>query len=180
MQIKQLSLQGVYLITPDIYPDNRGYFFETFNIDKLLKADIFPTDISFCQDNESFSRQGVIRGLHFQKEPYAQGKLVRVPKGKVIDVAVDLRKDSPTYGKYLMQKLDDVSKEMMWIPKGFAHGFAAVKDSIFSYKVSGKYMPSHDSGIRWDDHSLNIPWPITNPIISEKDRKLPLLEELSL
>jgi dTDP-4-dehydrorhamnose 3,5-epimerase len=129
MNIQELSLQGVYLITPDKYPDNRGYFFETFNFNKFAEAGIFPENTSFCQDNESFSRQGVIRGLHFQREPYSQGKLVRVPFGQVIDVAVDLRKDSPTYGKYLMQQLDDVDKEIMWVPAGLAHGFVALKDS---------------------------------------------------
>lgn len=180
MQIKPLSLQGVYLITPDKYPDSRGYFFETFNFDKLLAAGIFPTDTYFCQDNESFSRQGVIRGLHFQREPYAQGKLVRVPKGKVIDVAVDLRTESPTYRQYLMQELDDVNNNILWIPPGFAHGFAALEDSVFNYKVSGKYMPSYESGIRWDDKILAIPWPIVDPIVSEKDKRLPILEELSL
>lgn len=180
MQIKPLSLQGVYLITPDRYPDSRGYFFETFNFDKLVATGIFPSETSFCQDNESFSKKGVIRGLHFQREPYAQGKLVRVPLGKVIDVAVDLRKDSPTYRQYLMQELDDITKNLIWIPAGFAHGFAAIEDSIFSYKVSGKYMPSHDSGVRWDDPTLAIPWPIADPIVSEKDKRLPIFEELSL
>ncbi len=175
MQIEQLSIKGVYLITPDKYPDNRGYFFETFNLDKLLGAGILPSDTLFCQDNESFSKAGVIRGLHYQKEPFAQGKLVRVVSGSVIDVAVDLRKESPTYGHYLMQELNDKQKNIMWIPRGFAHGFAALEDSVFNYKVSGKYMPSHEAGIRWDDPALNIPWPIQNPIVSDKDGKLPFL-----
>jgi dTDP-4-dehydrorhamnose 3,5-epimerase len=175
MEIRPLALQGVFLITPDKYPDNRGYFFETFNLDKLLNAGIFPNDTFFCQDNESFSKAGVIRGLHYQKEPFAQGKLVRVVSGRVIDVAVDLRKESQTYGNYLMQELDDKQKNIMWVPQGFAHGFVALEDSIFNYKVSGKYMPSHEAGIRWDDPTLNIPWPIQNPIVSDKDGKLSFL-----
>lgn len=175
MQIEQLSIKGVYLITPDKYPDNRGYFFETFNLDKLLSAGIFPTNTLFCQDNESFSKTGVIRGLHYQKEPFTQGKLVRVVSGRVVDVVVDLRKESRTYGHYLMQELNDKQKSIMWIPEGFAHGFAALEDSVFNYKVSGKYMPSHEAGIRWDDPTLNIPWPIQNPIVSDKDGKLPFV-----
>ena len=176
MDIQELAIKGVCLITPDKYPDNRGYFFETFNLDKLMSARIFSAETSFCQDNESFSVARVIRGLHYQKEPFAQGKLVRVVSGRVIDVVVDLRNDSPTYGNYMMQELDDKHKRIMWIPKGFAHGFVALEDSLFSYKVSGRYMPSYESGIRWDEPSLNIPWPVQNPIISDKDKKLPFLK----
>ena len=175
MKFNKTSLPDVLLINPSIYGDDRGHFFESFN-SEAWKAQGLTSE--FVQDNQSFSKKGVIRGLHFQNAPHAQGKLVRVIVGKVLDVAVDLRQDSPTFGKYELFELDAEKGNMVYIPEGFAHGFAALEDSIFQYKCTGLYNKSAEGGLRWNDPTLAIPWGVENPIVSEKDQILPLFEEV--
>lgn len=178
MQIKSTDIPGLLIIKPDIYHDERGYFFETYNKSKLLDAGI---DVDFIQDNESCSKQGVLRGLHFQKAPYSQGKLVRVTRGAVLDVAVDIRVNSPTFGKWSAVELSSENKLMYWIPKGFAHGFLTlIDDTIFTYKCSGEYHKPSEGSIRWNDPTLAINWGINNPILSEKDKLAPFLKELEV
>lgn len=169
MQIRETSIAGLVEIFPRVFEDERGAFFESYNKDAFEKAGL-PTN--FVQDNQSFSVKGVLRGLHFQNAPFAQGKLVRVIKGRVIDVAVDIRPDSPTFGKYEIFELDAVRNNMAYVPEGFAHGFAALEDSIFSYKCTNLYNKVSESGIIWNDPTLGIDWGIKNPIVSEKDIEL--------
>ncbi len=175
MQFKQTQIEGLIEIFPRIFEDDRGFFLETYQ-QKLFEENGIPN--LFVQDNQSFSRRGILRGLHFQKHPFAQGKLVKVISGKVLDVAVDLREHSPTFGKHLSFILDSKKSNMVYIPEGFAHGFLALEDSIFSYKCTDYYNKSAESGIRWNDAQLNIGWGITNPVVSEKDQILPTLEEV--
>jgi dTDP-4-dehydrorhamnose 3,5-epimerase len=175
MKFNKTSLPDVLLINPSIFGDDRGHFFESFNSD-IWKSHGLTSE--FVQDNQSFSKKGVIRGLHFQNAPHAQGKLVRVIMGKVLDVAVDLRPESPTFGKYELFELDAENGNMVYIPEGFAHGFAALEDSIFQYKCTGLYNKASEGGLRWNDPSLNIAWGVENPIVSEKDQVLPLFEEV--
>jgi dTDP-4-dehydrorhamnose 3,5-epimerase len=175
MQIVQTGIEGLVEIIPSVFPDDRGWFFESFKEDVLQKNGI-PSH--FPQENQSFSKKGVIRGLHFQLAPYAQGKLVTVIKGKVVDVAVDLRKGSPTFGKVYYCTLDSEKHNMLMVPEGFAHGFAALEESIFSYKCTNVYHKPSEGGIVWNDPDLNIQWPVTNPIVSGKDQQLPTLKEL--
>ena len=173
MIIKNTNLDGVKLIKPKLYNDERGYFFESFN--QKLSENL---NCSFIQSNESISKQGVIRGIHFQRPPYEQSKLVRVIKGKVQDIAVDLRPDSKTYKKYISVKLDDIDKKQLFIPKGFGHAFLTLsKEAIVSYLVDTSYQKKYDSGIRFDDKSINVDWEIdmNQVILSEKDRNLPFL-----
>lgn len=175
MKFNKTSLPDVLLITPSIYGDERGHFFESFNTE-VWKAQGFTDE--FVQDNQSFSKKGVIRGLHFQNAPHAQGKLVRVISGRVLDVAVDLRPESPTFGKFELFDLDAESGNMVFIPKGFAHGFAALEDSVFQYKCTGLYNKASEGGLRWNDNFLDIPWGIINPLVSPKDEILPSFEEI--
>lgn len=175
MKFNTTSLPDVLLITPAVYADDRGHFFESFNAE-AWKAQGFSNE--FVQDNQSFSKKGVVRGLHFQNAPYGQGKLVRVIVGKVLDVAVDLRPESPTFGKFELFELDAEKGNMVYIPEGFAHGFAALEDSIFQYKCTGLYHKPSEGGLLWNDQFLNIPWGITNPIVSPKDEILPTFEEV--
>lgn len=175
MEIKTTRIQGVLEIYPKIFNDERGYFFESFNLAHLKEAGL---DLNFVQDNQSFSKKGVVRGLHFQKPPYGQGKLVRVIKGRVIDIAVDLREGSETFGEHLMVELDDQSNNMLYVPEGFAHGFAALEDSVFFYKCTNYYHKASESGVLWNDKTLNINWGVNDPIVSEKDRLLPTFEGL--
>lgn len=176
MKINKTNIDGVVEILPNIFKDERGYFFESFNSQKF--NDFFP-DITFVQDNESFSTKGTLRGLHFQKPPYAQDKLVRVIKGKVLDVAVDLRVGSATYGQYTSLLLDAEKHNMFLIPKGFAHGFYTIEDAIFQYKCSDFYNKESEGGLLWSDPELNIDWKIdTEPIVSEKDQILPLIKDI--
>ena len=175
IKIYDTEISDVKLITPEVYKDNRGYFFESFNITDF---NIGKKNILFVQDNESLSIFGTLRGIHFQKEPYQQSKLVRVIKGKIQDIAVDLRPASPTYKKYVSVILDDKNKKQIFIPKGFGHAFLVLSETaIVSYKVDNYYSPDFDSGIRFDDPTLNIPWEINteNIIISNKDKNLPYL-----
>ncbi len=170
MQVRHTAIAGLMELIPRIFEDERGHFFESYN--KPLFASLgIPVD--FVQDNQSFSTKGVLRGLHFQREPFAQGKLVRVITGQVLDVAVDCRPESPTFGQYETFLLDAALANMAWIPPGFAHGFVALQDSIFSYKCTDVYNKQAEGGICWDDPDLRIDWGINRPIVSEKDQILP-------
>ena len=174
MEIIKTSIEGLLIIKPDVFKDDRGYFFETYNQERFAKAGL---TMDFVQDNESKSSKGVLRGLHFQKPPYAQGKLVRVTKGAVMDVAVDLRKDSPTYGKWESVVLTEENKLQFWIPEGFAHGFVTLEDdTIFAYKCTNVYNKESEGSLLWNDPDINIEWNIENPILSEKDKVSPLFK----
>jgi dTDP-4-dehydrorhamnose 3,5-epimerase len=168
------SLEGVVVLEPKVYGDDRGYFFESFRADLFKSMEIPET---FVQDNESLSGKGVLRGLHFQEPPHAQGKLIRVVTGKVLDVVVDIRKHSPTYGKHLKIELNGKGKKMIWIPEGFAHGFVTLEENtVFQYKCTQYYHPESEGSIRWNDPELAIDWGIENPIVSEKDKRAPLFD----
>lgn len=175
MKLKYTKFPGLVQILPEIYSDTRGSFHEVYNLRSCYNNKL-PTH--FFQDNESFSREGVLRGLHFQKPPHAQGKLIRVIWGRVLDVVVDLRCGSPTYLQTYSLILDNNQKNMLYIPEGFAHGFYALSDAIFSYKCTSEYCSEAESGIRYDDGTLNIDWYGDSPkIVSSKDSGLPFLEE---
>lgn len=168
--MKKIStpITGLFVLEPTIFRDPRGYFFESYSENKFNELGI---DVTFVQDNESLSQKDVLRGLHFQKPPYAQAKLVRVIKGAVLDIAVDIRKNSPTYGHHFSIELTEENKTILYIPVGFAHGFATLLDNtIFSYKCSNYYNKLSEGCILWKDDSLNINWGILSPIISEKDQ----------
>lgn len=177
MEIIKTAIEGVIIIEPDIFRDERGYFFEAFNQQEFEKKVCKTT---FVQDNESKSSYGVIRGLHFQKPPFAQSKLVRVIKGSVLDVAVDIRKDSPTFGQHVAVELTEKNHKQFFIPKGFAHGFAVLSDEVvFQYKCDEFYHPESEGAIAWDDPELKIDWQISKEkvILSEKDKKHKKLSE---
>jgi dTDP-4-dehydrorhamnose 3,5-epimerase len=177
MEIVKTPLEGLLIIKPDVFEDERGYFFESFNHSKFLQLGL---DLRFMQDNESKSRKGVLRGLHFQAPPHAQGKLVRVMRGSVLDVAVDIRKNSPTYGKWESIVLSGQNKWMYWIPEGFAHGFATLEDdTIFFYKCTNTYNKAAEGSILWNDPDLNISWGLENPVISGKDKESPLFRHFN-
>jgi dTDP-4-dehydrorhamnose 3,5-epimerase len=176
MEVKALSLNGLLEIRPAVYRDNRGYFVESFNAESFRKAGV---EANFVQDNQSFSKKGTIRGLHFQETPHAQGKLVWVLSGRVLDVMVDIRKNSPDYGKHLEIELNSNDFRMLYIPPGFAHGFSALEDSVFQYKCTAFYNRESEGGINPLDSSLAINWRVENPIISEKDSLLPDFQTLS-
>ena len=164
------DLKGLYIIEPKIFSDSRGHFYETFRSDEFNEETGFSG--KFVQDNESFSHKNVLRGLHFQNPPFAQAKLVRVIQGEVLDVAVDIRKDSPTFGMHQKVILSGENKRMFFIPEGFAHGFLTLSESaIFSYKCSNLYAPNSEGGLLWNDPILNIDWSINDPIVSSKDTK---------
>ncbi len=168
-------MEGLLIIRPRVFEDDRGYFFESFRLDKMRESGV---TLDFVQDNESKSQKGVLRGLHFQNPPFEQGKLVRVVKGAVLDVAVDIRRDSQTYGEWLSQELSEDNKTMLWIPPGFAHGFLTLKDdTIFQYKCTNYYNKESEGSIRWNDPDLNIDWGVENPVVSEKDRTAPFFSE---
>lgn len=163
------KLEGIWTIEPKIFGDERGYFFESFRWDAFRETTGFTGE--FVQDNESLSSKGVLRGLHFQKPPMAQAKLVRVVQGSVLDVVVDIRKNSPTYGQYESIRLDAKEKKMFFVPEGFAHGFQTLEDNtIFQYKCSNYYSHPDELGLQWNDEKLNLPWIEDNYIISEKDK----------
>ena len=179
MSWQKTNFKGVYIFEPKIWSDSRGYFIESFNKRGMNEVDI---DIDFVQDNESMSMKGVLRGLHFQKQPYAQSKLVRVICGEVLDVIVDLRPESSTYRKHMSVVLNDINKKQLLVPKGFAHGYIVlVDDTIFSYKCDEFYHRESESGIRYDDASLGIDWilPIDQIIVSDKDALLPYLDPIA-
>lgn len=178
MKFVNTNISGVFIVEPKILGDERGYFFESFN-QKEFEEHI--GKIGFIQDNESKSNKGVLRGLHFQKPPYSQSKLLRCIEGEILDVAVDLRKNSPTYKQHLSVVLSGENKKQVFIPKGFAHGFLVLSDSAtIAYKVDQFYAPDHDSGIAWNDEDINIDWPILPEMIqlSEKDKELQPLSEI--
>lgn len=167
MEIIETNLKGLLVIKPKVFEDERGYFFESYNYQLFKQAGL---DFNFVQDNQSLSQTGVLRGLHFQNNPNAQGKLVRVISGSVFDVAVDIRKKSPTYGQWFGLELTEQNKWMMYIPEGFAHGFATLQDfTVFSYKCTNFYNKASEDCIFWNDSDLAINWPIENPILSDKD-----------
>ena len=177
MEVKKTSIDGVFIIEPRIFEDSRGYFFESFS-QREFEEKVGP--INFVQDNESKSSYGVMRGLHFQRPPFTQSKLVRCVKGAVLDVAVDIRKGSPTYGQHVAVELTEDNHRQFFIPKGFAHGFAVLSDTaVFQYKCDEFYHPEADGGISILDESLNIDWriPTDKAILSDKDTKHPLLKE---
>ena len=176
MEIIDTPIAGLKVVQPKVWGDTRGHFFESYS-EAAFKAAGLPTN--FVQDNQSLSGKGILRGLHFQKPPFAQGKLVRVVKGAVRDVVVDLRHSSPTYGQHHTIELNEDNKTMFWIPPGFAHGFLTLADdTIFVYKVTGLYNKESEGGLLWNDPALGIQWGIENPLLSDKDRIQPLLAEL--
>jgi dTDP-4-dehydrorhamnose 3,5-epimerase len=175
MQIKTTSFEGLIEIFPDVFVDDRGWFFEFYKEETFRKNHLH---YSFVQENQSFSKKGVIRGLHFQQPPNAQAKLVTALTGKVLDVVVDLRPASRTFKQKYYCLLESSKRNMLLIPEGFAHGFAALEDSIFFYKCSKVYNRESEAGIRWDDPELKIDWSIENPTISAKDSELPPLAAL--
>lgn len=175
MEIKKTHINGLLEIAPKVFPDSRGWFIELYKDTVFSEID---ASVKFVQENLSFSKKGVIRGLHLQLEPFSQAKLVTAIHGKILDVVVDLRKGSDTFGSIFKCILDGENHKMLYVPEGFAHGFSALEDSYFFYKCTNTYSPKHETGIRWNDSGLNIDWQIANPIISEKDQGLPSLEEL--
>ena len=179
MDIREFEIPDVKLIVPKRFCDARGYFSETWS-DHLFREKV--ANVTFVQDNQSVSaKKATLRGLHFQKPPYAQGKLVRVVRGSIFDVAVDIRKESPTYGQHVAMSLDATAAAMLWVPPGFLHGFCTLEDEteIF-YKVTDYYSPTHDAGVFWSDQDLAIDWPFEADAItlSEKDRRLPCVRDL--
>ncbi len=178
MTFTRTAIPDVVIIEPKVHGDSRGYFVETFRQDKL--EEFLGYQINFCQDNESKSSKGVLRGLHYQLPPHAQTKLVRVISGRVLDVAVDIRKNSPTFGKYVAVELSGENKKQLLIPRGFAHGFVVLEDdTVFAYKVDNYYSPQCDRGIAFDDKNLNIDWILKKEELnlSAKDTKQPKLNE---
>ena len=175
-EFKRLEIPDVILIEPKVFEDERGFFMETYKKEEFEKVGITG---EFVQDNHSKSKYGVLRGLHFQREPYAQAKIVRCVRGAIYDVAVDLRKNSPTFGNYVGVNLSEDNRYQLYIPRGFAHGFLVLSDAaeIF-YKADSIYAPNYEDGLIWNDPDVNIPWPINNPILSPKDQQLPTLRVL--
>ena len=180
MNIIETSIEGVVIIEPKVFGDHRGYFFESFSQKDFCEK---VRQVSFVQDNESKSSYGVVRGLHFQKPPHTQSKLVRVVKGRVLDVAVDLRRDSKTYGKYFSVELTEDNHLQLFIPKGFAHGFAVLSDeAVFQYKCDEFYAPESEGAIAWNDPDIGVDWQIPEDkvILSEKDKKHPSFKDLDV
>lgn len=176
MEITKTKIDGLVVIQPRVFYDDRGYFFESYQQERYKELGI---QLPLVQDNVSKSAKGVIRGLHIQREPMTQGKLVGVIKGRILDVAVDCRKGSPTYGQYESVEITGENKKQFWIPRGFAHGFAVLEEeSIFCYKCDNYYSKEHEVSIRYNDSDLGIPWPIVQPIVSEKDAQAILFKDL--
>lgn len=168
MEIKKEKIEGLISIQPKVFGDERGFFLESFNVERYKEI---IGDVTFVQDNISKSSKGVLRGLHFQKPPFDQGKLVSVLQGSVLDIAVDIRKNSPTYGQHVSVILDGIRKNQFWIPAGFAHGFCAMEDdTVFTYKCTNTYSPENEGCLLWNDTDLGINWNISEPIVSEKDK----------
>ena len=180
MKVIETEIEGVFILEPRVFGDDRGYFFESFSL-KHFEEKV--SKMVFVQDNESKSKYGVLRGLHYQLPPYTQAKLVRVVKGRVLDVAVDIRKGSPTFGKYVAVELSEENKLQFFLPKGFAHGFAVLsEEAIFQYKCDEYYAPDYEGAICFDDPDLGIDWrlPLEDIILSEKDKKHPRLRDAIL
>ena len=181
MEFIRTKIEDVIIIDPTVHGDDRGYFIETFRQDKL--EDFLGFKVNFCQDNESKSSKGVIRGLHYQLAPFAQTKLVRVIKGRVLDVAVDIRKGSPTFGQHVAVELSEENKRQLFVPRGFAHGFVVLEDdTVFAYKVDNYYSPQNDRGILFSDPQIGIDWKIETSLLnlSDKDTKQPILKDADL
>ncbi|WP_395066840.1 dTDP-4-dehydrorhamnose 3,5-epimerase [Paraburkholderia silvatlantica] len=178
MNLIPTEIPGVLILEPKVFGDSRGFFYESFNQQRFNAA--VGCDVQFVQDNHSLSAKGVLRGLHFQTQPMEQGKLVRVVKGEVFDVAVDIRRDSPTFRKWVGVHLSAENKRQLWIPGGLAHGFLVLSDHAeFLYKTDNYYSPEHERSIRWDDPSIGIEWPMTAPpSLSQKDAVAPTLAEI--
>lgn len=177
MRVIKTDIEGIYILEPEIFGDNRGYFFESYNAQRFKEAT--GLDVVFVQDNESCSSEGVVRGLHFQLPPYAQSKLVRVVAGAILDVAVDIRRGSPTFGQYVAVELSGDNHRQLFIPRGFAHGFRVLRgDAILQYKCDNMYAPQSEGSILWNDPALNIDWGISadRAILSAKDTTAPTLE----
>lgn len=181
MQIEETKLKGCFIIAPKMFGDYRGYFFESYKQELFEK--IIGYKVNFMQDNQSLSSYGVLRGLHFQKGEYSQAKLVRVLKGRVLDVAVDIRLDSPTYGEHVALELSEENKKQFFVPRGFAHGFIVLSESAeFLYKVDNIYEPTQEGGLMFNDKALGIDWkvPLASILLSDKDKVLPTLNDLKL
>lgn len=177
MEVIKTPLEGLLVIEPKVFKDHRGYFYESYNAEAFKQAGI---DAVFVQDNQSLSQKGILRGLHFQAPPHAQGKLVRVIKGAVLDVVVDIRKNSPTYGQHFSIELTEDNFKMFWIPAGFAHGFVTLEnDTIFSYKCTDVYNKAAEGGLLWNDPEMGINWGIEQPVLSEKDTINPSLKNFN-
>ncbi len=176
MKFTKTKLEGVVIIEPDVFGDNRGFFMESWNKKKMLEAGL---DYDFVQDNHSKSTvKGTLRGIHFQKGDKAQAKLVRCVKGSVLDVAVDLRRNSPTFKQWVGVELSEENKKQLLIPRGFGHGFVTLTDDVeFLYKADNYYAPEADAGVRWNDPEIGVEWGIENPVLSEKDKKNPFLKD---
>lgn len=173
---RALSIPDIILIQPEVFPDTRGCFFEIFKESEFNNANL---PVRFYQDNFSFSKKNVIRGLHYQKHPKTQSKIVTVLKGRIWDVAVDIRRNSSTYLKWISLELNDENRSMLYIPPGFAHGFLALSDDVhLLYKCTNEYDSKLDAGIRWDDPDIGIRWPVKNQILSDKDKSLPYIRDL--
>lgn len=176
MKVETFDIHGPLVITPKVFADERGHFFESFSKELFKQNGI---DFEFVQDNQSLSQKGTLRGLHFQAPPFDQGKLVRVSRGTVIDIIVDIRKSSPTYGQSISVELSDKNFKQFWVPPGFAHGFSVLEDTtIFQYKCTNYYNKASEGGILYNDPDLKLNWQIENPIVSEKDQILPCLKNL--
>jgi len=181
MTVTETKLKGCFVVEPKVFTDIRGYFFESFNQNKF--SELIGQQIKFVQDNESFSSKGVLRGLHFQTGAYAQAKLVRTVKGRVLDVVVDMRKESPTFSKHFSIELSEDNKRQLFVPRGFAHGFIVLSETaIFSYKCDNFYNKESEQGLRYDDPTLGIDWklPTSEFIVSVKDLVLPKLSNITL
>ena len=178
MQIIPTDFEGLFVIQPKCFEDARGYFFESYNENEFKKNGL---DVKFVQDNQSLSQKGVLRGMHFQNPPFAQGKLVRVIKGAVLDVVIDIRKKSKTSGKHFSIELNEQNKTMLYIPEGFAHGFLTLENNtIFFYKCTNFYNKASEDCILWNDPALNINWGISNPLVSEKDSLAKPFSEINI
>jgi dTDP-4-dehydrorhamnose 3,5-epimerase len=175
MEIKSTPISGLLELIPKVHSDHRGWFLEIFKEPKFQEIN---STVKYVQDNLSYSAKGIVRGLHLQLHPFEQAKVVTVIQGKVLDVVVDMRKGSSTFGQVYYCELSGNNHKLLVIPAGFAHGFSALEDSYFFYKCSSVYSPQHETGIRWDDPQLKIDWQTANPILSEKDQGLPTLDEL--
>ena len=179
MNSKPGPITGSWLLTPKVHADARGQFVESFK--KGVFAEQTGLSIDFIQDNEVVSHQGVVRGLHLQKDPHGQAKLIRVVQGRIYDVAVDLRANSPTYGEWFGMELSADNQTQLFLPRGFAHGYSVLSErAIVQYKVDAPYNPQAENGIRYNDPNLGIDWQVDNPVLSKKDQKLPLIKELNL
>ena len=178
MKVTTTAIEGLLILEPQVYGDERGFFLESFN--QKLFDDAIGREVRFVQDNHSRSTKGVLRGLHYQLPPHAQGKLVRVTQGSVFDVAVDMRRSSPSFGQWVGVELSGQNHRQLWLPPGLAHGFLVLSDSAdFLYKTTGYYAPQAEGCVRWDDPAIGIDWPVANPSLSEKDAGAPLLAQVA-